>query len=570
MKISCDIIRDLLPLYAENMTSQASNDMVDQHLQACQGCKGYLDALRLPAKIPMEVSAQSLKHVKKDLSKRRFLTALMAVFVVLSLITGIRAFLNADIYLTARQAVDHVEEMEDGTVKVYWRYLSDGYLTWKDNGFLEPEPGNCGILTTKTRGELLSGKSLVTPVDMARSPASAYTIFGEPDKMYHESDNYWYINFRNGTGELLLRDGGAEMPYEGYQFQPANYRLLNLWGWTAILTVVLVLAAWLLRRSWAGKLMRFAALFFGSACVSILFASGGQFVSFGGSNHNKLTDALLPFLLLLVTGYFSFELWDMSHPKAPRERSPEKEKTATVNKRRFFTALTVIFLLISILTSIYSFLYVATVYMTAEEAQIFTKELENGDVEFHYYNNAGRLGTKNEEAEGMLHIAFMKQVLPYRLHLTDQPRKQEEVGWYTMTKEELESEPSQWYLNPKDGTADVLLWDNGTPKPEGPMVTKSYTLGWYCLGTAVCTAILFILAHFLPIIARYLRYGALVSGSLCLAALVISGGEFYKFMEPGVSFLFYRIRNSLPTAFPIFLTGLSALKLHDLKKQDTP
>lgn len=568
MKISCDIIRDLLPLYAENMTSTATSEMVEEHLAECQGCKGYLDALRRPTQIPKEVSIQSLKHVKKDLSKRRFLTALMAVFLVLSLITGVRAFLNADIYLSARQAIDHVEEMEDGSVKVYWRYLSDGYLTWKDNGFRQPEPGNCGILTTKTRGALLSGKDLITPTDLARLPDSSYTIFGEADTMYHENDNYWYINFRNGTGEMLLRNGGAEMPYEGYEFHVANYRLVNLWVWTGVLTVVLALAAWLLRRSWAGKLMRFAALFFGSTWTAILFASGGQFVSYGGSNYNKLSDALLPFILMLVTGYFSFELWDMSHPKAPRECTPEKSEKTIRSKRRFYTVLTAIFLIISILMSIYSFLYVATVYMTAEEAQIFTKELENGDVEFHYYNNASRLGTKNEEAEGILHIGFLINVLPYRLHLTDQPKGRGEVGWYTMTKEELESEPSQWYINPRDGTADVLLWDNGTPKPEGPMVTKSYTLGWYCLGTAVCTAILFILAHFLPSIARYLRYGAVVSGSLCLAAFIISGGEFYKFNEYGMGFLFYRIHNSLPTAFPIFLTGLSALKLHDLKKRD--
>lgn len=42
MKISCDIIRDLLPLYAENMTSQASSEMVETHLGECEGCTNYL------------------------------------------------------------------------------------------------------------------------------------------------------------------------------------------------------------------------------------------------------------------------------------------------------------------------------------------------------------------------------------------------------------------------------------------------------------------------------------------------------------------------------------------------
>ena len=32
MKISCEIIRDILPLYAEGMASQATKEMVEQHL----------------------------------------------------------------------------------------------------------------------------------------------------------------------------------------------------------------------------------------------------------------------------------------------------------------------------------------------------------------------------------------------------------------------------------------------------------------------------------------------------------------------------------------------------------
>ena len=35
MKITCDIIRDLLPLYAEDMVSQDSKALVDDHLCGC-------------------------------------------------------------------------------------------------------------------------------------------------------------------------------------------------------------------------------------------------------------------------------------------------------------------------------------------------------------------------------------------------------------------------------------------------------------------------------------------------------------------------------------------------------
>ena len=46
MKTSCDVIRDLLPLYADDACSQDSRRMVDEHLAECPGCAGMLKRLR--------------------------------------------------------------------------------------------------------------------------------------------------------------------------------------------------------------------------------------------------------------------------------------------------------------------------------------------------------------------------------------------------------------------------------------------------------------------------------------------------------------------------------------------
>ena len=42
MKLSCNVIRDLLPLYAENLTSEESNALVDEHLCGCDECAKQL------------------------------------------------------------------------------------------------------------------------------------------------------------------------------------------------------------------------------------------------------------------------------------------------------------------------------------------------------------------------------------------------------------------------------------------------------------------------------------------------------------------------------------------------
>ena len=46
MKMDCEIVRDLLPLYADNACSGKSRDMVEEHLMECPDCRDLMDRLR--------------------------------------------------------------------------------------------------------------------------------------------------------------------------------------------------------------------------------------------------------------------------------------------------------------------------------------------------------------------------------------------------------------------------------------------------------------------------------------------------------------------------------------------
>ncbi len=45
MDISCDIIRDLLPLYHDNVCSEKSRKLVEEHLETCEKCKLELNKI---------------------------------------------------------------------------------------------------------------------------------------------------------------------------------------------------------------------------------------------------------------------------------------------------------------------------------------------------------------------------------------------------------------------------------------------------------------------------------------------------------------------------------------------
>ena len=85
MKLSCNVIRDLLPLYAENLTSEESNALVDEHLCGCDECAKQLGILKKAQAIPVETDAPGLKKIRKAIVRRRVLAVTMAVMLVITL-----------------------------------------------------------------------------------------------------------------------------------------------------------------------------------------------------------------------------------------------------------------------------------------------------------------------------------------------------------------------------------------------------------------------------------------------------------------------------------------------------
>ena len=84
MKLECDVIRDLLPLYAEKLASPASSALVEQHLAACPACRAELERMEKPVPVQPEPQPDApLKGIRTALRKKRILTAAAAVLAVL-------------------------------------------------------------------------------------------------------------------------------------------------------------------------------------------------------------------------------------------------------------------------------------------------------------------------------------------------------------------------------------------------------------------------------------------------------------------------------------------------------
>lgn len=51
-KIPCEIIRDLLPLYQDDICSEKSRNAIEEHIKECESCRTYLK--KMEGEIPIE------------------------------------------------------------------------------------------------------------------------------------------------------------------------------------------------------------------------------------------------------------------------------------------------------------------------------------------------------------------------------------------------------------------------------------------------------------------------------------------------------------------------------------
>lgn len=69
MKISCEIIKDLLPLYHDDVCSLETKAMVEEHLAECNECKNELDIMDIrivsESKESKLLEAESLQKLSK-------------------------------------------------------------------------------------------------------------------------------------------------------------------------------------------------------------------------------------------------------------------------------------------------------------------------------------------------------------------------------------------------------------------------------------------------------------------------------------------------------------------------
>ena len=105
MKMNCDIIRDLLPLYAEHITSEATNALVEEHLAECEACRAELEQMEQPVPVRPEAQPDApLRRIRAALQRRSIRAAIGSVLAALCALAMIFWMGTARVPATTEQA----------------------------------------------------------------------------------------------------------------------------------------------------------------------------------------------------------------------------------------------------------------------------------------------------------------------------------------------------------------------------------------------------------------------------------------------------------------------------------
>ena len=244
MKIQCEIIRDILPLYAEDMVSQPTRNMVEEHLGECESCTRELDALKNQEKTLPVPQIESLKRISCIIHNSRCLTAAAAVLFLLSFGLWLYGFMKVPVYLSQEEAVKDVYTADNGVLVIdYYDYVrgscgiaQPGYTMahichttrWDmlahKNGWLE-RVWDRKLVGGSILGESENGNGVIISAE-ENSPTEELVDTGT-------EKSWWYIDYRTGKADTLLWDAGGEKP-EG-RMVVAMYHM----GWIGLIVAAL-------------------------------------------------------------------------------------------------------------------------------------------------------------------------------------------------------------------------------------------------------------------------------------------------------------------------------------------
>lgn len=195
MKVHCDVIQDLLPLYSDGVCSKESREIVENHLRSCESCRNELKMTeaayenRLPH--PNDEKMVEAASVGWKKAKKRYLfNVTTAIIIAMAVIC---------VVICARQTA-YLISYQDAFVAEHPTYVGH---SWRLLAFLLASAlFACGqVVLLHKRGMMLGSQVLCCAMSVAMIVLDVFALRASADQHYHMG--------------MLISDYGIQVPFEG-------------------------------------------------------------------------------------------------------------------------------------------------------------------------------------------------------------------------------------------------------------------------------------------------------------------------------------------------------------------
>jgi len=220
MNISCDIIRDLLPLYVDEVCSDDSRDVVETHLRDCEGCKAELEYMKidLPQREAIAEERKTMDAVHKASTKNKMITGEKVILRLCALFVVCLILFYPDMPMPVFEKdvkVQNVCQLADGTIYFEWE-MTNGTIAAGRGRMYREKDGACYFVPLRAIVEAHMRYWISVDPESLKRQANDYEFihpFGkwtDRNQTVFEDMTAIYVGW--GKDAILVWEAGMELP----------------------------------------------------------------------------------------------------------------------------------------------------------------------------------------------------------------------------------------------------------------------------------------------------------------------------------------------------------------------
>lgn len=132
MKNKCNLIKDILPLYVEDMVSTDTREFVSEHLEHCEECRAEFERMRKPVDFIPDTDIVPLKRVKRDLFIKRLQTIFFTAILACAIVAVVFGILTSPKFYPYSDNLLNVTDSPNGDIIITFDDKVTGYSCRKE------------------------------------------------------------------------------------------------------------------------------------------------------------------------------------------------------------------------------------------------------------------------------------------------------------------------------------------------------------------------------------------------------------------------------------------------------